>query len=63
MVEPAANGSVRGRILVADDEPRVRRLLTTLLEAASFVVDTAEDGPALTASRARAVTIWSCWIS
>ncbi len=46
MVEPAANGSVRGRILVADDEPQVRRLLTTLLEAASFVVDTAEDGPA-----------------
>ena len=45
MVEPATNGSVRGRILVADDEPHIRRILTTLLEAASFEVDPVADGP------------------
>lgn len=45
MVEPAANGSFRGRILVADDEPHIRRILTTLLEAASFEVDPVSDGP------------------
>ena len=44
MAEPTPNGSHRGRILVADDEPHVRRILTTLLEAASFQVDTVEDG-------------------
>src|SRR5688500_11953800 len=45
MVEPAINGSVRGRILVADDEPHIRRILTTLLEAAHFEVDPVSDGP------------------
>ena len=45
MVEPAANGSSRGRTLVADDEPHIRRILTTLLEAASFEVDPVPDGP------------------
>ena len=35
----------RGRILVADDEPHIRRILTTLLEAASFEVDAVTDGP------------------
>ena len=45
MVEPATSGSVRGRILVADDEPHIRRILTTLLEAASFEVDPVADGP------------------
>ena len=44
MVEPASNGSVRGRILVADDEPHIRRFLTILLEAASFEVDSVPDG-------------------
>lgn len=39
------NGS-RGRILVADDEPHIRRILSTLLEAASFEVDSVSDGPA-----------------
>lgn len=33
-----------GRILVADDEPHIRRILATLLEAAGFEVDQAEDG-------------------
>lgn len=34
----------RGRILVADDEPHIRRILATFLEAAGFVVDQADDG-------------------
>ncbi|MEX0980359.1 MAG: response regulator [Gemmatimonadota bacterium] len=31
---------------MADDEPHIRRILTTLLEAASFIVDAVSDGPA-----------------
>jgi two-component system, OmpR family, alkaline phosphatase synthesis response regulator PhoP len=34
----------RGRILVADDEPHIRRILATFLEASGFVVDEASDG-------------------
>ena len=45
MVEAAASNAPRGRILVADDEPHIRRILTTLLEAASFEVDPVADGP------------------
>lgn len=33
-----------GRILVADDEPHIRRILTTFLEASGFQVDEALDG-------------------
>ena len=33
-----------GRILVADDEPHIRRILATFLEASGFVVDQASDG-------------------
>lgn len=40
------DGTPRGRILVADDEPHIRRILTTLLESASFDVDPVSDGPA-----------------
>jgi DNA-binding response OmpR family regulator len=36
--------SPQGRILVADDEPHIRRILTTLLEASGFQVDQAADG-------------------
>ncbi|MDH3224998.1 MAG: response regulator [Gemmatimonadota bacterium] len=36
----------RGRILVADDEPHIRRILTTLFESADFAVDAVEDGRA-----------------
>jgi len=43
--EAAATRASRGRILVADDEPHIRRILTTLLEAASFDVDPVADGP------------------
>lgn len=32
------------RILVAEDEPHIRRILTTLLESAAFSVDLAHDG-------------------
>lgn len=31
---------------MADDEPHIRRILTTLLESASFDVDPVSDGPA-----------------
>ena len=34
----------RGRILVADDEPHIRRVLVTILENASFEVHEAHDG-------------------
>lgn len=34
----------RGRILVADDEPHIRRILATFLEASGFLVDQAGDG-------------------
>jgi DNA-binding response OmpR family regulator len=44
-MEAHASSSPRGRILVADDEPHIRRILTTLLEAASFEVDPVSDGP------------------
>jgi two-component system, OmpR family, alkaline phosphatase synthesis response regulator PhoP len=33
-----------GRILVADDEPHIRRILATFLEASGFAVDQAMDG-------------------
>ena len=33
-----------GRILVADDEPHIRRILTTFLEASGFEIDEALDG-------------------
>ena len=36
----------RGRILVADDEPHIRRILKTVLESGSFEVDTKPDGTA-----------------
>lgn len=45
MALPATDRSPRGRILVADDEPHIRRILVTLLEAASFEVDSVADGP------------------
>ena len=34
----------RGRILVADDEPHIRRVLVTILESDSFAVHEAHDG-------------------
>lgn len=40
---PTPEAPVR-RVLVADDEPHIRRVLTTLLEAHGFRVDTARDG-------------------
>jgi len=40
--DPSAPDS--GRILVADDEPHIRRILATFLEASGFAVDQAADG-------------------
>ena len=37
---------LRGRILVADDEPHIRRILTSLLESADFSVDAVDSGTA-----------------
>ena len=37
---------LRGRILVADDEPHIRRILTTLLESADYSVDAVDTGTA-----------------
>ncbi len=44
MPEPAEGGTAVHRVLVAEDEPHIRRVLVTLLESASFAVDQAEDG-------------------
>ena len=33
-----------GRILIADDEPHIRRILATFLETSGFLVDQAGDG-------------------
>ncbi len=44
MVPEALSNSVPGRILVADDEPHIRRILITLLHNAGFEVDEAVDG-------------------
>ena len=44
MPGPDLPSSPRGRILVADDEPHIRRILVTLLEVAGFQVNQAEDG-------------------
>lgn len=35
---------LRGRVLVADDEPHIRRILATILETGGFHVDQVEDG-------------------
>ena len=44
--EPDRNADGPSRVLVADDEPSVRRLLSRLLENKGFLVDEAADGPA-----------------
>jgi DNA-binding response OmpR family regulator len=36
--------SSKGRILVAEDEPHIRRILATILEAGGYEVDQAADG-------------------
>lgn len=43
-MDAASPHPLRGRILVADDEPHIRRVLVTLLESASFGVTEARDG-------------------
>jgi DNA-binding response OmpR family regulator len=44
MTGPDATMSKRGRILVAEDEPHIRRVLATLLQSADFEVVEALDG-------------------
>ncbi len=43
IVEPP-EPTLRRRVLVADDEPHIRRVLSTLLESSSFQVDEAANG-------------------
>lgn len=44
MAQPPRETKVRRRILVADDEPHIRRVLETLLESSGFDVDMVCDG-------------------
>jgi CheY-like chemotaxis protein len=44
MALPLEDTAPAGRVLVADDEPHIRRILVTLLEASSFEVDVVVDG-------------------
>ena len=44
MSDAATSSAPAKRILVADDEPHVRRILTTLLASRSHMCDTVEDG-------------------
>ena len=44
MPDPDLSEPSESRILVADDEPHIRRILATLLETSGFQVDQAEDG-------------------
>lgn len=46
MTDVSSVSPTRGRLLVADDEPHIRRILTTLLEMADFMVDSVSDGVA-----------------
>lgn len=46
MEDPARKSVPRGRVLVAEDEPHIRRVLLTLLESASFETDAVCDGAA-----------------
>jgi DNA-binding response OmpR family regulator len=46
MPDSELSSARQGRILVADDEPHIRRILATILESGGFVVDQAEDGTA-----------------
>jgi DNA-binding response OmpR family regulator len=46
MMKAAESSAPRGHILVADDEPHIRRILQTLLESAAFHVDAQPDGTA-----------------
>lgn len=43
-MDTGANQSSRGHILVADDEPHIRRILVTLLGGAGFAVSEVSDG-------------------
>ncbi len=45
-MESVETPASRGHILVADDEPHIRRILVTLLETASFTVDPVATGTA-----------------
>ena len=46
MAEPPPRPAGFHRLLVAEDEPHIRRILTTLFEASGFELDTACDGAA-----------------
>src|SRR5215471_11295571 len=43
-ISQAVAGQVRSRILVVDDEPHIRNVVTRALEAAGYGIDSAADG-------------------
>jgi two-component system, OmpR family, response regulator len=45
-ISQVATGPVRNRILVVDDEPQIRDVVTRALEAAGYGIDSAADGEA-----------------
>jgi DNA-binding response OmpR family regulator len=44
MQQAAQRSTSRGHILLADDEPHIRRILQTVLESSGFEVDLRQDG-------------------
>lgn len=44
MAPPVEKATVPPRVLVADDEPHIRRILTTLLESAGYEAEAVADG-------------------
>jgi DNA-binding response OmpR family regulator len=45
-ISPVVTQPVLGRVLVVDDEPQIRDVVTRALEAAGYAIDTAADGSA-----------------
>ena len=51
------------KLLIADDEPSIRRTLREILEYEDFVVDEATDGNEALSMIRKATTTSSCWTS
>ena len=44
VVEPPTSVSVKGRILIVDDDERIRKAMSMVLTSEGYVVDTVQDG-------------------
>ena len=54
----------QGRILIVDDEERIRRLLKLIWKEDGYETAEAEDGmTAVEMILSKLITIWYCWIS